>query len=99
MTIFRLYSENGHYAGFWGQHRDWPNACARVVSIDGRRSGELPESAVERGDCAVALESFDVRSGRRFHAKPPPAQSARFVRIAEPAWYRPRCETRGNVTT
>jgi len=22
MTLFRLYSENGHYAGFWVQQRD-----------------------------------------------------------------------------
>ena len=95
MKIVRLYAENGHCAGFWVQHRTWSNACARVASINGRRSGELPEGDELRGDLDIALESFDVRSGRALHAELPRAQDATFARIAEPAWYRPSCETRG----
>ena len=32
MTILRLYSDNGHCAGFWVQHRNWPNACALTAA-------------------------------------------------------------------
>jgi hypothetical protein len=98
MTIVRLYAENGDYAGFWVQHRRTPNACARVTSINGRRSGELPEGDELRGEFDVAMESFDVRSGRQLHAAPPPARDTGFVRIAEPAWYRPQPEKRGART-
>jgi hypothetical protein len=98
MTIFRLYAQNDHYAGFWVQHRKWPNTCARVTSINGRRSGELPEGAELRSDLDVAMQSFDVRSGRPLHAEPPPAQDTSFARIAEPAWYRHGSETRGART-
>jgi len=95
MTLFRLYSENGHYAGFWVQHRLWTNACARVTSINGRCSGRLPEDLELRcDDCEVTLESFDVRSGRRLDFRPPPVRDTSFVRIAEPAWARPRLQTR-----
>ena len=61
MTIVRLYAENGHCAGFWVQHRNRSNACARVASINGRRFGELPEGAELRSDFDIALEGFDVR--------------------------------------
>jgi hypothetical protein len=98
MTIFRLYSQNGHCADFWVQHRRWPNACARVASVNGCRYGELPEAVELRDDVNIALESFDVRSGRRLEAAPRPAQDASFVRIAEPAWYRPRWQTRAAPT-
>src|SRR5688572_251154 len=94
MTLFRLYSENGHYAGFWVQHRLWANACARLTSINGRCSGKLREDVELRGDCEITLESFDVRSGRRLDSKPPPVRDTSYVRIAEPAWSRPRRETR-----
>jgi hypothetical protein len=95
MTILRLYAENGHYAGFWVQHRQWPNACARVASINGRCAGKLPDGAELRTDLDIAWESFDVRSGRPLQPAPRGAHDTSFVRIAEPAWYRPRCETRG----
>ena len=98
MTIVRLYAENGHCAGFWVQHRNWSNACARVASINGRRFGELPEGAELRSDLDITLERFDVRSGRTLQAEPPRAQDATFARIAEPAWYRPKWETRGART-
>lgn len=98
MTIVRLYAENGHCAGFWVQHRNGSNACARVASINGRRFGELPEGAELGSDLDIACESFDVRSGRALHAEPVRTQDTTFVRIAEPAWYRPRCETRGAPT-
>ena len=94
MTILRLYSDNGQCAGFWVQHRTWPNACARVASINGHYSGMLPEGVELQSDVAIALESFDVRSGRPLHAGLTPAHDTSFVRIAEPAWYRPRFETR-----
>ena len=94
MTILRLYAENGHCAGFWVQHRQWLNVCARVTSIDGHRFGELPDGVELRNDVDIILESFDVRSGRPLHAAPRPAHDTSFVRIAEPAWYRPKFETR-----
>ena len=91
MTIFRLYTENGHRGGFWVQHRDWSNRCAHVRSINGRTSGPLPVSELD--DAAeVAAESFDVRSGRPVLIPiTEPAGDKNFARIAEPPWYvRPR---------
>ena len=94
MTIVRLYSDNGDYAGFWVQHRRWPNACARVASVNGRGSGKLADGAELLADFEIGMESFDVRSGRPLAAKSPTTRDGGFTRIAEPAWYRPRGELR-----
>src|SRR5207248_2911932 len=42
VSIFRIYVENGHCAGFWVQHRTWRNICAQVQSIAGKQFGRLP---------------------------------------------------------
>jgi len=98
MTILRLYSDNGNSAGFWVQHRYWPNACARVASINGRRYGKLPEDVELQSDVGISMESFDIRSGRPLHAELRPSHDTNYVRIAEPAWSRPISEPRGTRT-
>ena len=91
MTIYRLYAENGHRAGFWVQHRTWGNVCAQVQSIAGRDCGLLPGSAPLHENAPVTMRVFDVRSGRPMPRDPtlhPPADR-NYARIAEPFWYDP----------
>ena len=64
MTIYRLYQQNGHRAGFWVQHRTWGNTCGRVVSIAGRDAGPLPGAPPRHDEAAIVMQLFDVRSGR-----------------------------------
>ena len=92
MTIYRLYTQNGNCAGFWVQHRQWTNACARVDSVNGRRFGALPHDAETRADAAIVMQSFEVRSGRPVEPESLPADDRYFDQIAEPAWSRVRCE-------
>src|SRR5688572_32758386 len=67
MTIYRIYQENGHRAGFWVQHRKWSNTCARVVRIAGREAGRLPGAPPRHAGAAVEMLMFDIRSGRPLH--------------------------------
>jgi hypothetical protein len=88
MTIFRMYADNGNRAGFWVQHRSWPNTCAQIRSIGGRRDGRLPGAAPLHGGVAVIVRVFDVRSGRAIappHVLEHP-DDRNYARIAEPAW-------------
>jgi hypothetical protein len=64
MTLYRLYQQNGHRAGFWVQHRTWSNTCGRVVSIAGRDCGPLPGGPPEHDGAPVVMHLFDIRSGR-----------------------------------
>jgi len=88
MTIYRLYAENGHRAGFWIQHRTWDNACARVENIAGRDCGALPGRAPLHDHAQVQVSGFDVRSGRPLDIGPwlEEPDDRNFTRIAEPAW-------------
>jgi hypothetical protein len=90
MTVFRLYEQNGNCAGFWVQHRLWTNTCARVITVNGTRFGELPHGDKRHPDAAFTLEAFDVRSGRPSDPAIPCADDNGFVRIADPAWSRCR---------
>jgi hypothetical protein len=91
MSIFRLYADNGHCAGFWIQHRTWRNTCAQVRSIAGKQSGRLPGLAPMHGGAQVVLLSYDVRSGRPIDLGPllQEPTDRNFARIAQPSWYRP----------
>jgi len=91
MTIYGIYAQNGHRAGFWVQHRTWTNMCAQVESIAGREIGALPAIALDGGS-DVQVRCFDVRSGRPLPAAEcfgDPADR-NFLPIAQPAWsHRP----------
>ena len=89
MTLYRLYAENGHRAGFWVQHRSWGNICAQVQSIAGLRSGALPGIAPLHDKAEVLVRVFDVRSGRPMQNPPSlmPPHDRSYTRIAEPSWY------------
>ena len=78
MTIFRLYVENGDRAGFWVQHRNWRNICARVLSVGGRQLGRLPGKPPNYGLPDVRVRWYDIRSGRPV---PPPT-----AMVAEPEY-------------
>ena len=88
MTIYRLYAENGHRAGFWIQHRSWENACAQVVTIAGQDFGHLPGVPPTYGNAVVVVTTFDVRSGRKLEVNAilPNPDDRHFSRIAEPSW-------------
>jgi hypothetical protein len=87
MTIYRVYVENGNRAGFWVQHRTWGNTCARVRSIAGKAEGKLPGAAPNYDDSPVAMQMFDVRSGRPMSADESINIADRqYTRIAEPFW-------------
>ena len=90
MTIYRLYVQNGNRAGFWIQHRSWQNMCAQVLSIAGRRTGQLPGHAPNHDNAAVIVRCFDVRSGRDLppSASIDSADDAGYVAIAQPSWSR-----------
>ena len=103
MTIYRIYNENGNRAGFWIQHRTWPNMCAQVQSIAHRESGILPGTPPARNQFAVLVNYFDVRSGRIVGLDPVidlPDDSG-YVTIAEPLWHRdpPRRHVRRTAQT
>jgi hypothetical protein len=89
MTIYRIYVENGNRAGFWVQHHNWNNICARIMSIGGHKSGRLPGDAPLYDHAEISIECFDVRSGRPLKTDgfPEPLTDRKFVTIAEPAWY------------
>jgi hypothetical protein len=89
LTLYRLYTENGNRAGFWVQHRDWNNRCARVRSIDGQESGRLPGSSPLYNEAKIVVDCFDVRSGRPLTADAfdKPVTDRKFIPIAQPAWY------------
>jgi len=91
MTIYRLYDQNGRRAGFWVQHRDWKNLCARVETVGGRDSGSLPGSAPLHENAPVVVTGFDVRSGRPIPLGPclDEPHDRHFRQIAEPAWHHP----------
>ena len=91
MTIYRLYAENGHRAGFWIQHRTWENHCARVERVAGLESGTLPGNAPLHGQAAVQVIEYDVRSGRPLSSPRPldPPHDKHYTRIAEPPWFHP----------
>lgn len=86
MTLYRLYEQNDHRAGFWVQHRTWSNACARVETIAGRRSGRLPGASPGHEDAEIIIEIFDVRSGRRMHPATQCPLDRNYALIAEPWW-------------
>ncbi len=88
MTIYRLYTQNGHCAGFWIQHRSWQNVCARVEMIAGKRTGPLPGNPPAHDQAPVAISGFDVRSGRPVELElgPDALVDRNYTRIAEPAW-------------
>ena len=89
MTLYRLYTQNDHRAGFWVQHRTWANTCARVQSIAGRRSGRLPGCSPAHDGAEIVVEIYDVRSGRRVDSAAPPRcpSDRNFTQIAEPSWF------------
>jgi hypothetical protein len=90
MTLYRIYTENGNRAGFWVQHRNWKNICARIQSIGGQESGRLPGQAPLHDHAPINIECFDVRSGRRSAEAGFVEQlvsDAKFVTIAQPSWY------------
>ena len=89
MTIYGLYAQNGHRAGFWVQHRSWTNTCAQVQSIAGRQAGALEGTAPLYGSPEVRMRVFDVRSGRPMQNPPSlmPPHDRSYTRIAEPSWY------------
>jgi hypothetical protein len=91
MSIFRIYINNGNFAGFWIQHRSWKNICARVLRINGRFAGALPGSCPSYDHAHVELEYFDVRSGRAISSKPliDRPDHLGYTVIAQPPWYRP----------
>jgi hypothetical protein len=89
MSIYRLYAQNGQSAGFWIQHRSWSNACAWVQSVGGRRRGALPGRAPFHNYVEVAMQGYDVRSGRPMELEAsslPPPHDRSYSRIAQPAW-------------
>ena len=90
MTIYSMYVQNGHRAGFWVQHRSWTSNCARVRSIAGQQSGKLPGEAPLYGNAEVLIQGFDVRSGRPIQLGPrlEAPEDRNYVIIAEPGWYR-----------
>jgi hypothetical protein len=90
MSIYRLYIQNGNCAGFWIQHRSWPNICARVLAIAGRRRGGLPGIAPTHLHADVSLQCYDVRSGRAVPTDPAieSPEDHGYVMIAEPPWSR-----------
>ena len=90
MTIYRMYAQNGHRAGFWVQHRGWGNACALVLSVGGREVGPLPGRPPLHGDAAVIVRRHDVRSGRVLDAgvRVDHPGDKNFAFIAEPSWSR-----------
>jgi hypothetical protein len=89
MTIYRLYAQNGDRAGFWVQHRSWGNLCARVQSIGGKDFGALPGQSPLHEGAQIAIECFDVRSGRRAASEVLTSDllGRNFVMIAKPSWY------------
>ena len=89
MTIFRIYTENGCHAGFWVQHRSWRNMCGIVRTVAGQQRGALPGIPPAYDDAPVAIDTFDVRSGRPVPTSEllPPGDR-NFSRIAQPNWYR-----------
>jgi hypothetical protein len=92
MTIYRLYADNGHTAGFWVQHRKWGDVCAQVQSVAGQRRGPLPGTAPLHDKAPATFAWFDVRSGRQLDA-PPAAlepQDKHYASIAIPFWSRRR---------
>ena len=90
MTLYRMYVENGDRANFWVQHRDWPNACALVLTVGGQTVGRLPGKTPAFDDAEVVVRRYDVRSGRPIgpaDAVPDPGDK-HFSAIATPAWSR-----------
>jgi hypothetical protein len=96
VTIYRLYAENGHRAGFWVQHRSWSNTCAQVQSVAGRSEGALPGPAPQYDHSEVLMRVFDVRSGRPIDSDPVlnPSGDKNYARIARPYWYDAGGESR-----
>ena len=102
MSIYRLYIQNGNVAGFWIQHRNWPNQCAQVMTIAGQRSGRLPGVSPSHDNASVSVRRFDIRSGRPVPGVEltDPPEDRRYVLIAAPPWFRdpteafPRSEPR-----
>ena len=92
LTLYRLYVENGNRAGFWVQHRNWLDICARVQSIGGQAEGKLPGAAPTYDHAEVILRFFDVRSGRPILAAPDVThtEDRSYSRIAEPFWRHAR---------
>ena len=90
MTIYSMYVQNGHKAGFWVQHRSWTSTCARVCSIAGQQTGKLPGEPPLYGNAEVLVQAFDVRSGRPVQMGPKleMPEDRNYVIIAEPGWYR-----------
>lgn len=91
MTLYQLYTQNGNAAGFWVQHRAWRNVCAKVESIAGQTFGRLPGVAPDHDKAEVAIQLYDVRSGREMREgdSVEPPDDRHFTRIAEPHWSRP----------
>jgi hypothetical protein len=89
MTIYRLYSHNGDRAGFWVQHRSWPNMCARIQSIGGQAAGKLPNTPPLHDNIEVLVSGFDVRSGRPvpFGPRLEHPEDQKYTLIAKPWWY------------
>jgi hypothetical protein len=78
MTLYRIYAENGHRAGFWVQHRTWQNVCAQIQTIAGNDAGPLPGAAPNHNHAPIEMQMFDVRSGRPLHDHPASAADPIF---------------------
>jgi hypothetical protein len=92
VTIYRIYEQNGHRAGFWVQHRSWKDSCAQVQSIAGQKEGRLAGSPQPEDSDCVLMRVFDVRSGRMLDGDKSqhPASDKNFAQIAEPFWHSAR---------
>lgn len=71
-TIYQLYVENGHRAGFVVRNCHWPSGFATVHSVDGRARGALTTTTRDTTTViATIVDAGGVRKGELRSADEP----------------------------
>ncbi|MBB3208936.1 hypothetical protein FHS27_004770 [Rhodopirellula rubra] len=58
-NIYQMYHDNGDTAGFFVRRDSWSTIIAKVVSIDGQESGELPGKPPYHGNPPVLMTVYN----------------------------------------
>lgn len=62
LNIYQMYAKNNNCAGFFVVRNSWDTRYAKIVSIDGKESGELSGTPPYHGNPEVICEIYSSNS-------------------------------------
>lgn len=88
MNVFQMYVENGNRAGFWIRRNSWGNTAAFVLSVQGKREGDLEGVPPYYGDPLVVADVYDLHRPllKELHSVVRCPGTYTYQRFAGPSW-------------